>query len=239
MSAHASVRSIMIRAAAFILVIGCGSNTRPCPLLPPEPVKLEPANFKARIDHAYLPMAPGTTYTIRETHEGKIAENIITVLAETKTIMGVGCIVVHDKTLLDGKLVEDTYDWFAQDKQGNVWFFGEAIEERRADGTTSTEESWQAGVDGAWPGIAMPARPKPGMPYRQEYVKEAAEMAQIIALGESVTVPAGTYADCVKTKEWSVFESGYNFKWYCRGVGVVRTQSTDGHVAELLSVTKP
>ena len=104
----------------------------------------------------------------------------------------------------------------------------------------STEGSWVAGVKGGKPGIIMPAAITPGKPYRQEYQPGVAEdMGQIVAVGETVTVPAGTYTGCVKTKDWSLLEPGYEFKWYAKGVGCVREESTAKEIAELETVTKP
>jgi hypothetical protein len=145
---------------------------------------------------------------------------------------------VHDVESREGRVVEDTYDWYAQDKDGTVWYFGEATNEIHRDGSTSTGGSWEAGVNGALPGIIMPAHPKPGEPYRQEYAKGHAEdMGQVVAVGESVQVKAGSYKDCVKTKDWSMIERGSENKWYARGVGFVRSLSSGGEVAELVSVT--
>ena len=153
--------------------------------------------------------------------------------------MGVKCVVVHDTVTVGGKVLEETFDWYAQDKQGAVWYFGEATKEFKSGGRVSTEGSWEAGVKGAQPGIAMPAHPKAGEPYRQEFLSGVAEdMGQVVAVGETVTVPAGTYKDCVKTKDWSMLESGHEHKWYAKGVGVVRTESSSGEVATLISVAK-
>ena len=153
--------------------------------------------------------------------------------------MGVKCVVVHDTVTLDGKMVEDTLDWYAQDKQGAVWYFGEATKEFKSGGRTSTEGSWEGGVKGAQPGIVMPAAPKPGDPYRQEFLSgEAEDMGQVVTTNETVTVPAGTYKNCVKTKDWSMLESGSEFKWYAKGIGFVRSESTVGEVVTLTSVTQ-
>ena len=152
--------------------------------------------------------------------------------------MGVKCVVVRDAVKLDGVVLEDTFDWYAQDKQGAVWYFGEDTKEFKSGGRVVTEGSWEAGVNGQ-PGIIMPAHPKPGQPYKQEYSPNNAEdMGQVVAVGETVTVPAGTYQDCVKTKEWSMLESGHGYKWFATGVGFVRSEASPGEVATLMSVSK-
>ncbi len=154
--------------------------------------------------------------------------------------MGVKCTLVHDVVTSRGEVKEDTRDWFAQDKQGTVWYFGEATQEFKPGGRVSREGSWEAGVKGALPGIMMPAEVKPGQPYRQAYYAGWAEdMAQIVALGETVTVPAGTFANCLRTKEWSLLESGGEKRWYAPGIGFVRSEAIGGEVVTLLSIKRP
>ncbi len=201
--------------------------------------RIDPTEFVATVDNPYLPLVPGTTYKIIEKEGDETRQNDIVVTHDTRTIMGVSCVVVHDTVTIGGTLAEDTYDWFAQDNHGNVWYFGEDTTEYKPSGKVSTEGSWEAGVKGAKPGIVMYGQPKPGEPYRQEYLHgEAEDMGQVISLGQEVTVPFGHFTDCVRTKEWSLLESGSEAKWYCKGVGVVRTESTAGEVATLQTVSK-
>ena len=201
--------------------------------------QIDPADFRATVDNPYYPLVPGTTLKYVETSKGETTENEITVTHHTKVIMGVKCVVVHDKVTQDGALKEDTYDWLAQHKDGSVWYFGEDTKEFSPGGRVSTQGSWEAGVNGAQPGILMPANPKPGEPYRQEYGPGVAEdMGQVVATGESVTVPAGTFTGCVKTKDWSLLESGSENKWYAKGVGVVKEVSTAGDVATLVAIVR-
>jgi hypothetical protein len=200
--------------------------------------QIDPANFVETVDNPFNPLVPGTTFKYLEKGGGETSDNIIVVTHDTKMIMGVKCIVVHDTVLKNGRLAEDTWDWFAQDKQGNVWYFGEATREISPGGQVSTVGSWEAGVKGALPGIVMPSNPKPGEPYRQEYQLGVAEdMGQIAALDETVTVPAGTYTGCVRTKEWSMLEAGSEKKWYAKGVGFIKSQATDGELSVLVSMT--
>jgi hypothetical protein len=200
---------------------------------------VEAANFQTTVDNPYNPLVPGTVFRLIETVDGKSKDNQVVVTHETKNIMGVNCVVVHDTLSENGVLIEDTYDWFAQHRDGSVWYFGEATREYKPGGGVSTEGSWEAGIDGGQPGIMMPGEPRPGEPYRQEYkYHEAEDMGQVVATGETVTVPAGSYSGCVKTKEWSLLEPGSAFKWYCKGVGLVRVEATDGEVAILQSVGK-
>ena len=185
---------------------------------------IDPADFVSEIDNKYFPLKPGTTFV----YEGKSAEGTehieVTVTHETKQIMGVNCIVVRDRDRIDGKLAEDTFDWYAQDKEGNVWYFGEATKEYENGKVVSTEGSWEAGVDGAKPGIIMPADPKAGETYRQEYYKgEAEDMAKVLSLDESATVAYGSLDHLLMTKDWNPLEpaAGVSHKYYAPGVGKV------------------
>jgi hypothetical protein len=201
---------------------------------------VDPANFQLTVDNLYFPLVPGTTFHFVERLGKRTSENEVAVTHDTKIIMGVTCVVVHDKVTEKGVLKEETFDWYAQDKEGNVWYFGEATKEYLSRGKVSTEGSWEGGVDGAQPGIIMKGRPAAGEPYRQEYYKgEAEDMGQVVAVDESVTVPCGSFTGCVRTKEWSMLEPGTEKKWYAKGTGVVRTESTTKEVSTLVSVTRP
>ncbi len=203
--------------------------------LPP----IDPAEFSATVRHPYFPLAPGTTWTYLENSGGLTATNIVTVTRDTKLVMGVTCVVVRDTVSLKGRLAEETYNCFAQHKDGSVWHFAAASREISPGGRVSTEGSWEAGVKGAEPGVVMPAEPKPGKPYRQQYARNIAEnMAQIVATNETVTVPAGTFTGCVKTKEWSMLEAGTGLKWYAPGVGLVKEIATAGDTVVLISITR-
>ena len=200
---------------------------------------IDPANFTHIVSNPWFPLAPGAIATFVEQIGREKRENKVTVTHETKVVMGVKCVVVHDTVTLDGVLVEETFDWYAQDRQGTVWYFGEATKEFKSGGRVSTEGSWEAGLNGAQPGIVMPARPKVGDRYRQEYLANVAEdIGQVSALDQTVTVPAGTYNGCVRTREWSMLESGTSKKWYAKGIGLVRAESTDGEVSTLVSFTR-
>jgi hypothetical protein len=200
---------------------------------------IDPANFTHVVSNPYYPLVPGTTMTYLEQDGREKRENRVTVLRETKTVMAVKCLIVHDTVLLDGALLEETFEYYAQDKEGAVWLFGESSKEFKSFGRVDITGSWEAAVNGAQPGIVMPARPKVGDRYRQQYLANVAEdIGQITALNESVTVPFGAYSGCVKTREWSMLESATSKKWYAKGVGLVRSESTDGEVSTLLSVSR-
>jgi hypothetical protein len=199
---------------------------------------INPANFSNKINNPWFPLVPGTHYRYRETLGTEVSDVDVTVLPQTKIVMGVPCVVVHDLVSKAGKTIEDTYDWYSQDATGNVWYFGEDTKEYDDKGHVDTAGSWEAGVKGAQPGIMMQANPTPGPAFRTEYFRgEAEDVAQIIEMTDSVTVPAGRYAPSLQTKEWSLLEPGSEKKWYGRGVGFIRSVSEKGEVSELVTMS--
>jgi hypothetical protein len=216
---------------ALMFALGCGEDS---PVIdvgdePYEPV-INPADFVAQIDNQYLPMTPGTTFVYDGESEDDKEKIEVNVTPETKEILGVTCIVVRDRVWVDDELVEDTFDWFAQDKDGNVWYFGEDSKEYEGGKVVSTEGSWEAGVDGAKPGIIMKGNPQVGDAYRQEYYEDEAEdMAEVLSLNESVSVPYGTFENCLKTQEWTPLEPDVvENKYYAPGVGVIKEVAVEG-----------
>jgi hypothetical protein len=200
---------------------------------------IEPANFVTTIDNPYFPLVPGTTYTYKGETEDGLEEIKVFVTDETKEILGVTCVVVRDTVTVDGELVEDTYDWYAQDKAGNVWYMGEDSKEYEDGEVVSTEGSWEAGVDGAKPGIIWQANPQVGESYRQEYYAgEAEDMAEVVSLNESVTVPNGSY-NTIQTKEWTPLEPGVlEYNYYASGVGaVLEVNPETGERVELVNIS--
>ena len=227
---------LILSVPASALLAGFMMNAVAAPSLP----EFSVADFilGAAINNPYFPLVPGTTMKFLVKDGIRTAENTVEVTHDTKTIGGVKCVTVHDTVSESGAVTEDTYDWYAQADDGTVWYFGEDTKEFKSSGQIDTKVSWEAGVNGAQAGITMPGVAKPGEPYRQEYVAGKAEdIGQVVALGESVTVPAGTFADVVQTKEWSTLESGSEKKWYAPGAGVVREESTAGEIVMLISIT--
>ena len=238
--------SVLTVFMGFVVMfaVGCGEDS---PVIevgdePYDPV-ISPADFVAQIDNQYLPFTPGTTFIYEgETEDGK--ERIeVNVTHETKEILGVTCIVVRDRVWVDGELVEDTFDWFVQDKAGNVWYFGEDSKEYEGGKVVSAEGSWEAGVDGAKPGIIMKANPQVGDAYRQEYYEDEAEdMAEVLSLNESVSIPYGSFENCLKTMEWTPLEPDVvEHKYYAPGVGVILEVAVEGEEerVELVEVETP
>src|SRR6266540_5923114 len=186
--------------------------------------QLDPGNFVSVIDNPYFPLTPGTTFVYRGETDGVPIRNTTYVTYETKIILGITCTVVHDQAFERGVLVEDTFDWYAQDVDGNVWYFGEDTKELDENGNViSTEGSWEAGVDGAEPGIIMEANPQVGDRYQQEFAAGVAEdMAQVIGFEDTFCVRYGCFEDVLVTKEWTPLERGVvENKYYAPGVGFI------------------
>jgi hypothetical protein len=208
-----------------------------------KPFELDPSEFTTEIDNPYWPMTPGSRWVYRETDaEGSVARVVVTVTDRTKTIAGIDARVVHDQVTEDGEIKEDTFDWYAQDADGNLWYLGEDTTEYENGKPKTKEGSWEAGVDGALAGIIMPADPRVGQTYREEYYKGHAEDgASIIGVNGLAKVPFGRFEHCVQTRNFSGIEPDViEEKLYARGVGVILeiTVSGGSDRAELLSYTQ-
>jgi len=189
-----------------------------------EPVDLDTADFVAEVDNPYWPMVAGNRWVYNETDaEGNEMQVEVTVTNDKKNILGISATVVHDVVTLtqDGSVKEDTLDWYAQDVDGNIWYLGEDTKEYENGVVVSTKGSWEAGVDGAQPGIMVPANPEVGMTYRQEYYAgEAEDRAKILSLDEQVEVPYGAFDGCLQTEDSTPLDPDVlEHKYYCRDAG--------------------
>jgi ABC-type glycerol-3-phosphate transport system substrate-binding protein len=208
-----------------------------------EHVEIDPSEFTTEIDNPYWPMAVGSKWVYREfDSEGTEQKVVVTVTDKTKRIAnGVEARVVRDVVTEDGVPTEVTDDWYAQDAEGNIWYMGEDTTEYEDGKPVSKSGSFEAGVDGAEPGIILPADPQPGMTYRQEYYEgEAEDLGSIVALGEQAEVPAGHYEDVLMTRDTNPLEPKVlEFKFYAPDVGPVLATSVSGGSdrEELLSFT--
>jgi hypothetical protein len=226
--------------AAILLVAGCGSDDDEqasegaAAALPQgaEHMELDPSEFTTEIDNPYWPMAVGSRWVYRETDsKGTVQKVVVTVTDRTKRIAnGIEARVVHDAVTEDGVPTEVTDDWYAQDADGNIWYLGEDTTEFENGKPVSSSGSFEAGVDGAEPGIAVPAEPESGMTYRQEYyATEAEDQGQVVAVGEQVEVPAGHYQDVLMTRDTNPLEPKVlEFKFYAPGVGPVLATTVSG-----------
>jgi hypothetical protein len=204
----------------------------------------DPANFVAGVNNPYFPLPVGRTWIYEGTKDGQPQTDTVTVTADTKVILGVTATVVSDvATTHDGTLLEKTFDWYAQDKDGNVWYLGEDTKAFGKNGKVDTSGSWQAGVNGAVPGIIMEANPQIPDAYRQEYQPGVAEdTAWVVQVGGTVTVPYGKVRNILVTLEATAIEPGsYDRKVYAPGIGIVSELALTGdpEVANLVSVTGP
>jgi len=207
--------------------------------------EFDPADFVAVVDNPYLPFVPGSRWSYEETNGDGETEHIeVVVLDETRQIAGITATVVRDTVTLDGVLVEDTHDWFAQDTEGNVWYLGEDVDNYDEQGELVDHEgSFEHGVDGAFGGIVMLADPQVGDAYRQEfYPGEAEDLGEVIRTGETVSVPFGAFEDVLVTRDWNPLEPEVvEEKWYAPGVGLVYETKVQGETGEgaLVGATLP
>jgi hypothetical protein len=231
------VRRTILLLGLF-LVAGCGGSESESLPQGSEPANLAAGDFVDRIDHPFWPMAPGNKWVYEE--DGSRVE--VTVTDQKKEILGIQATVVHDVVTEDGELVEDTYDWYAQDEDGNLWYLGEDTKEYEGGKVKSTEGSWQAGVDGAEAGILLPGDPEVGMRYRQEYYEgEAEDRGEILSLDERAQVPFGSFDGVLKTKDTTPLEPDVvEHKFYAEDVGPVLAVAVSGGGGreELVSFTR-
>jgi hypothetical protein len=204
--------------------------------------KIDPADFVATIDNAYFPLKPGTGYHYRGVAEnGKTPQtDDMVVTHQTKMILGVRCTVVRDTVSSRGKAIEHTFDWYAQDKGGNVWYMGEDTRELEHGRFVKANDSWEAGVAGAQPGIIMPGDPQQGDAYRQEYYPHyALDQARVLGRGGPVTVPYGSYKDTLLTVETAPqLDPGVaERKYYVAGVGDIKEHTVSGNHEEIVLVS--
>jgi hypothetical protein len=244
---HWSTKHVAVGGSILALAFaGCGSNS-PTGSDPPapsvsgspggsglprgsEPANLDPAEFTTRIDNPYWPLAPGSKWVYREVENGVVQRVEVTVTNRTKVVDGVTARVVHDVVTTHGQPVEKTFDWYAQDSAGNVWYLGEDTQEYDKGKVVSTAGSWQAGVGRAEAGVIMPAQPEVGLSYRQEYDPGNAEdRARVTNVDAKARVPFGSFDGVLQTKDVNPLETNFvESKYYAKGVGPIETIQVSG-----------
>jgi hypothetical protein len=244
-------RTVALVAAGVLTFAACGDD-EPAPETQPviavgsaadyDP-DIDPANFVDAIDNPYLPFVPGSRWVYEEESDGETERIEVVVTDERREVMGIPATVVRDTvTTADGELVEDTYDWYAQDVDGNVWYLGEDTKEYENGEVVSTDGSWESGVDGALPGIIMHADPQVGDAYRQEFYEgEAEDVAEVVRVGVSESVAFGDFDDLIVIKEWNPLEPDVvEEKYFASGVGLVLEMKIEGAEGrgELIEHTK-
>jgi hypothetical protein len=249
LNAHSSLRLFALTLLVAGTAAACGGDgsapsatpaekpTFPPAVSPYDP-QIDPSDFVEGIDNPYMAFEPGTTLVYEGASEDEKETVTVFVTDKTKEILGITATVVRDVVTVEGQIAEKTFDWYAQDRYGNVWYLGEDSKEYEDGKPVSSAGSWEAGVDGAQPGIVMLGDPKVGDRYRQEYYKgEAEDFGQVLTLDESVDVPHGSFDDVLVTKDWTPLEPKVlENKYYARGVGVVFERSVKGPKEELCLV---
>jgi hypothetical protein len=223
------------------------TTSEPAPPKPPAWVlhdgyeaAFDPADFVATVDNPYFPLPPGTAFHFEGTADGAPQTDDAVVTDQNKTVLGVACTVVEDTVTEGGKAIERTFDWYAQDKDRNVWYMGEASFERQNGRFVRAADSWEAGVGGAQPGIIMPADPQTGAVYRQEYFPPGAlDQAHVVSTDAHQEVKYGSFTNVLVTDEWSPVEPQIEEKSYVAGVGEIEEHVTAGghEQFELVSIT--
>jgi hypothetical protein len=233
-----------LAALALTIVAGCGESDSSALPQGADPVELDPAEFTTEIDNPYWPMRAGSRWVYRETDtDGTEQRVVVTVTGDTRVVMGIEAVVVRDVVTEDGELVEDTFDWYAQDGEGNVWYLGEDTREYDDGEVVTRAGSWEAGVDGALPGVIVPAEPEVGLTYRQEYYAgEAEDAAQVLGVSERAEVPFGSFEGALLTKDYTPLDPEIlEYKLYAPDVGPVLVLGVSGGSGreELLDFARP
>ena len=247
----------MFPIVTLLALLGCGTESKQPALAPLSSTALavqtadaaaagsvslpfDPANFAHGVENPYFPLIPGMIQTYRQETPAGVETNTVEVTRQTKMILGVRTTVVHDQVFLEGSLKEDTFDWYASDKDGNVWYLGEDTNELGPP--VSTTGSWEAGQGGAQAGIIMLAHPMMGDTYYQENAPGVvADQARVKSLNETAVVPLGTFTGCVKTQEWTPIEPGNRaYRYFASGFGtVLEVPNHGGGPVELTGFSKP
>jgi hypothetical protein len=224
-----------------LLAGGCSDNGTG----PLENPPFDPTNFVTQVTNPFFPLAPGTINYYEGQADDAAQTDSAEVLTEQKTILGIQASIVHDRVYTDGELIEDTFDWYAQDTDGNVWYLGEDTKELEGGQVVSTEGSWEAGVNGAQPGIIMWADPGAhvGNQYRQEFASGVAEdLGKVVAVNQTVDIAYGTLTGCVKTEDTSGLEPGVlENKYYCPDIGLTAEYGQKGSTDrnEIVAIVTP
>jgi hypothetical protein len=203
---------------------------RPAPK--PARKKINPANYTHKVNHPLVPLTKVRRTDFRG-HEEDTATRVVTkVLKRTRRVAGVRVAIVAVREFEDGELVERTEDYYAQDRKGRVWYFGEKVDDIENGKVVDHGGQWLAGANGAEPGLFMPAKPKVGKVFEQERAPGVAEdRSKVVAVGRKVTTPAGSFTRCIKTRDFAPLDQRTEFKFYCAGVGLVREQAPQTRLA--------
>jgi hypothetical protein len=206
--------------AGFLLAIPAYTAQKPKEWNP----VIDPANFVNDVNNPYFPLVPGTTMEYSGTTQDGDENLRIEVTHRHKIILGVVTRVVIETAAINGEVVEIAENWYAQDREGNVWYFGEFTQDFQDGNPAGTAGSWEAGVDDASPGIIMLAHPTTGETYFQEFAPDVAQdMATVMKTDETLAIPYQTFTGVLVTKEWSPLQSNsIEHKYYAPGIGLIQ-----------------
>lgn len=244
MTTH-GIKLSAIVAAAMISTLGCGKNSTGPGSTAPDYDPQIPASWASAVTNPFFKLTPGTSFEYEGQTEDGLETITVEVLSDTRVVNGVTATVVRDRVYLDDELIEDTYDWYAQDAAGNVWYLGEDSKEIENGMVVNTDGSWEWTIDDALPGIIMWADPTAhiGEDYRQEFYEgEAEDWGKVVAVNQSIAVPFGNFTGCAQIEEWNGLEAGpHDYKYYVPQIGVALEVPADGggQRVELVDVTEP
>jgi len=225
--------AVSVTAAALLTACGGGGAKQVAPTV-------NPADFQAKVDHPLFPLSSRGAKVFegeeRDPETGEVIKTRLesTLLPQTDVVAGVEVTVLQEKDYENGEngeLVESTLDYFAQHRDGSVYYFGERVDKYEGGKVVGHEGQWLAGEGANEPGIYMPAKLVLGQTFEQEKAPGLAEDAsKVVALDETVTTPAGSFSGCVKTEDFSPLDKTTEFKYYCPGVGLAREEPPGGHL---------
>lgn len=230
MNRYVVLPAVLVMATVLLAACGGGGANQTTPTV-------SPADFQATVDNRLYPL-PASSQQVYEGEErdpdtGNTIKTRVEsrVLPKTERVAGVEVTVVEDKEFKDGELVESTLDYFAQHRDGSVYYFGERLDEYEGGKVVGHSGQWLAGEGKNQPGVFMPAQPTLGLTFEQEKAPGVAEdRSEIIAMDQNVATPAGSFNGCVKTEDFNPLDKATEFKYFCPGVGLVREEFPDGHL---------
>jgi hypothetical protein len=245
---------VIVALGVAVGLVGCGSSkSAPSSSSASTQIKIQtaptlgsayhpriiPAEFTTQVTNRYWPLKPGATWTYDGTKDHVPEHVVVTVSRETKTILGVKCLVVHDRVTVNGSLEENTTDWYAQDRSGAIWYFGEDSKDYKNGVVISTQGTWEAGVDGAQPGVVIQGSPHPGPTYRQEYRPGVAEdKARVLTTTAVEHVAAGTFRQVVETYDTDPLNpQKVERKFWAPGAGPVHVVRVGSYHQEEIKLT--
>lgn len=240
-------KTYLVQALGLILIFtsACSSPAESSLNTEPDTVNLTSLDFVEVVDNPYFPLLPGAKWVYEaRLKDGTVERNEIEILQEPREVMGIPATIVHDTVYVEGQLVEETFDWYAQDKDGNVWYLGEAVDNYENGVLADHAGSWEWGVDGALPGVMMWADPAAHLDeayYQEYYAGEAEDKGQVLSVNERETVPFGSFEDVVKTYDFSALDADLQeHKFYAQGIGLVKEiDQITGDEVVLVEFTPP